>query len=519
MLPLAVIIGIRANAAEADRARNLKLCLQTLKAQDLPSTNFTTILIEQDRAPSIVPEITGLADRYQFAYNAGPYNRGWGFNIGAKLVRGQAEYLLLLDADVMLPHHSLQRMLELLRGGFSAVRPYREARFLDRESMARLVAAWPRLPDESELKGVDFVNPMGLCIAVEAGLYDRIGGHDERFWGWGWEDREFWERLEQHVEVGRLSDRIFHLHHEQSQIKEVWAATNRSLFFESLESRRMVSEEASKGDPGKYRQANGTGAYVVGVEDLADRFGIRARVLAHQRNGKRDAAVEGSDLWFSCSIAEGPGIYTDASVFLERDAIPPSAGGCEGPLVSIVMPTYYRLHTLLNAVDSVRAQTYPNWELILVDNAGDCNYYFADRRIRVIADAEKRGAAYARNCGVKRAAGDFVCFFDDDDVMYRLYLERLVSTFLRHPDAEMVRCGMRKPDGWDNFTYATPECCLRRRYATPTWIPEHGQDQTYFKTIARNNDWSVENGKIVVLGEVLCSAGFDLRGGLRRGDL
>jgi glycosyltransferase involved in cell wall biosynthesis len=183
------------------------------------------------------------------------------------------------------------------------------------------------------------------------------------------------------------------------------------------------------------------------------------------------------------------------------------------------MPTYYRLHTLLDAIDSLRAQTYRNWELILVDNAGDCNYRFADPRIRVVADSEKRGAAYARNCGVKHATGDFVCFFDDDDVMYPLYLERFVSTFLRHPDAEMVRCGMRKPDGWDNFTYATPSCCLRRSYATPTWIPEHGQDQTYFKTIAGNNSWSVENGKIVVLGEVLCAATFDLRGGLRRGDL
>src|ERR1700733_14986521 len=121
MLPLAVIIGIRANAAEADRVRNLRFFLQTLKAQDLPAASFKTILVEQDHAPSIVPAITALADRYQFAYNAGPYNRGWAFNIGAKLVRGQAEYLLFLDADVLLRKDSLRRMLELLRNGFSAV--------------------------------------------------------------------------------------------------------------------------------------------------------------------------------------------------------------------------------------------------------------------------------------------------------------------------------------------------------------------------------------------------------------
>src|SRR6185369_8882371 len=152
MLPLAVIIGIRANAAEPDRARNLRLCLETLRAQDLASTEFQIVLIEQDHAPWMVPAVTGLADRYQFAYNAGPYNRGWAFNIGAKLVRGQAEYLFFLDADVLLKRDSLRQLLETLRGGFAAVRPYREALFLDRESMASLVAAWPEIPGDSELR-------------------------------------------------------------------------------------------------------------------------------------------------------------------------------------------------------------------------------------------------------------------------------------------------------------------------------------------------------------------------------
>ena len=61
MLPLAVIIGIRANAAEPDRARNLRLCLETLRAQDLASTEFQIVLIEQDHAPWMVPALTGLA--------------------------------------------------------------------------------------------------------------------------------------------------------------------------------------------------------------------------------------------------------------------------------------------------------------------------------------------------------------------------------------------------------------------------------------------------------------------------
>jgi glycosyltransferase involved in cell wall biosynthesis len=510
MLPLAVIIGIRANRAELDRQRNLRLCIERLREQDLASTEFQIILIEQDHAPQLPRGMIEQADGYQFAYNAGPYNRGWAFNIGAKLVRGAADYLLFLDADVLLQCNCLRRLLELLRGGYAAVRPFNEVTYLDRESTERLAGNWPLRTEATDVNGRSFVNPMGLSIAVEAGLYDRMGGYDERFRGWGWEDREFWERLEHNTEIARMADRILHLHHEHSQVKEVWAAGNQALFFESLESRRTVAEQDSKGDVEKYQKEHGN--------DLAAQF-PNARIRMGDRDGAETFQPNGHPCWFSCSIATGPGTYADMAVFMDCEPFLPEIGKPARPLVSVVMPTYYRLHTLLKAVDSLRSQTYSHWELILVDNAGDGNYYFADPRIRVFADAAQRGAAYARNSGLRRVAGDFVCFFDDDDIMYPRYLEQLVSTFIAHPEAGMVRCGIRKADGWDNFSYATPACSLRSEYATPTWIAEHGQDQTYFKTIAQQHGWSVENGRIIVLGEVLCSVGFDMRGGLRRGDL
>src|SRR6266540_267618 len=194
-VPLAVIVGIRANSAELDRVRNVRLCLEALRTQD--SNEFQVLLIEQDQAPQLTPDITRLAHRYQFAYNAGPYNRGWAFNIGARLA--DAEYLLLLDADVLLPRDSVRRTLALLRNGNPAVRPYTEVLFLDDPSTERVA----RNGSKPDLTGELFINPMGLSIAIDAALYDRIGGHDERFWGWGWEDREFWERLERNTEIAR----------------------------------------------------------------------------------------------------------------------------------------------------------------------------------------------------------------------------------------------------------------------------------------------------------------------------
>jgi hypothetical protein len=73
-------------------------------------------------------------------------------------------------------------------------------------------------------------------------------------------------------------------------------------------------------------------------------------------------------------------------------------------------------------------------------------------------------------------------------------------------------------DGTVNYSYATPECCIRRPYATPTW-PDRGpaQDQAYFTALVGRQGWSEAGGDIVVLHEALCRANSDPRGGLRSG--
>jgi hypothetical protein len=115
--------------------------------------------------------------------------------------------------------------------------------------------------------------------------------------------------------------------------------------------------------------------------------------------------------------------------------------------------------------------------------------------------------------------GDLVCFFDDDDDMFPTYLERMARAFEEHPSAGMVRCGMYRGDGQINFTFATPVCCLRREYATPTWQAVGRQDLQYYQGIAQANGWSEEHGDIVLVPEILVRARSDPRGGLRGGRL
>jgi hypothetical protein len=101
--------------------------------------------------------------------------------------------------------------------------------------------------------------------------------------------------------------------------------------------------------------------------------------------------------------------------------------------------------------------------------------------------------------------------------MFPVYLERMVSAFREHPRAKMVRCGMVVSDGTTNFTYATPECMLRREFATATWPDQPSQDQIYFGDIVAAHGWSERDGDIVVVPAALCRANADPRGGLRSG--
>jgi glycosyltransferase involved in cell wall biosynthesis len=185
---------------------------------------------------------------------------------------------------------------------------------------------------------------------------------------------------------------------------------------------------------------------------------------------------------------------------------------------SIIMPTFHRRHRLAETVATVLAQTYSHWELIIIDNAGDCGLRFADPRVSLHLHADKASAAFARNQGLRYASGDLVCFFDDDDDMFPSYLEQFARAFTAHPAAQMVCCGMILRAGRVNYSFATPEVCLRRVHATATWREDGpGQDQRYFRRIVADHGWKKGSREIVTLQMPLCRANRDPRGGLRAG--
>ena len=118
------------------------------------------------------------------------------------------------------------------------------------------------------------------------------------------------------------------------------------------------------------------------------------------------------------------------------------------PLVSVVMPFLDGIRFLPEAIDSVVTQTYPEWELLLVDDGSTDGSSALARdfargrpdRIRYLEHAghANRGKSTSRNLGIAQARGELLAFLDADDVFLPDKLSRQVALLREHDDAVMV---------------------------------------------------------------------------------
>lgn len=124
------------------------------------------------------------------------------------------------------------------------------------------------------------------------------------------------------------------------------------------------------------------------------------------------------------------------------------------PKVSVIMATYNCLETLPAALDSIRDQTYPNWELVVCDDGStDGTWEFLQSagedpayHLVLLRNPENRKLAYSLNRCLPVASGELIARMDGDDISDPTRLARQVQFLREHPQCDLVGTGMRRFD-------------------------------------------------------------------------
>lgn len=118
-------------------------------------------------------------------------------------------------------------------------------------------------------------------------------------------------------------------------------------------------------------------------------------------------------------------------------------------MITIVVPIFNVEKYLQRCLKSIQAQTYTDFEVILVDDGSTDgsseiakHYSMIDKRFRYVYQVNN-GQGSARNRGIHMANGDFLCFVDSDDFVHSQYLELLYKTALEN-DAQIASCGVER---------------------------------------------------------------------------
>src|ERR1041385_97100 len=118
----------------------------------------------------------------------------------------------------------------------------------------------------------------------------------------------------------------------------------------------------------------------------------------------------------------------------------------KSPKVSIIMPTYNRAKYIVDTIESIRSQTYQNWELIIVDDGSEDNTeelinQIKDGRIKFYKAGRIGKVGKIKNIGLEKANGELIAFIDSDDLWAPTKLETQVAVFDEYPEAGFCLTG------------------------------------------------------------------------------
>lgn len=204
----------------------------------------------------------------------------------------------------------------------------------------------------------------------------------------------------------------------------------------------------------------------------------------------------------------------------------------ENELVSIITPMYNGAKYVSETIESVLAQTYTDWEMLIVNDGSKDNgpeivekYAKKDSRIRLI-NQENGGSANARNHGIREARGRYIALLDSDDVWESDFLEEQLK-FMKENNAELVYSSHKRIDengkeclrpyivkgsiGYKDLLRTCSISCLTGLYDTKTWgkiylreeLNSLRDDYVYWLTIIKKTGIAYGNEKVLASYRIL----------------
>lgn len=357
-------------------------CLDSVMAQE--GVNLECLVVDDDSTDDTEQITNEYAERDgRFTYVKTPYNLklSGARNYGAKMANGRN--LIFLDADDMLAPGAVALLNNALHGDPFIHIAYGHLDTVRDDGGDRKRNDWP-FEAFSWFGQMSHLNQLPYCSMMRRRVWESVGGYRDR--DWRAEDASFWCRA---TSFGFKAAKV----------------TDKSTLIYRIRGNSKSAQERSAG----HSDGDWTAFFPWRIAGTVDdgRQAVRAGTMPH-----RDLVPGG---------AQGRSPDGCWPIWSHHD-----------PLVSIIIPVGPgHAHYLIDALDSVQAQTFPFWEAIVVDNTltGAVTAVLPPPWAKVIVES-KPGIAYARNAGLFSSRAPLVLFLDADDMLTPNALHDLVGKYI-----------------------------------------------------------------------------------------
>ncbi|MHB1231978.1 MAG: glycosyltransferase [Burkholderiales bacterium] len=328
-------------------------------------------------------------------------------NAGIRAARGK--YILPLDADDGLHPDYLKETVAVLEN-----HPDYAIVYVDEKNFGN--ATHIHKKGQSSLAALMFANVHDYCSLYRKEVWKQVGGYSPAMY-LGGEDWNFW------LSAAALNFKSFHLPYPLF----LYRNRENTMVAETLANIKEVWSHIVFHHIGLYREEHRQEAQAA------------LEAMAPQNKVKLEKALQKHRLNTLLLT------FSRLAAGIEHNGAP--AGQ---PLVSVIVPTHNRPDLLMRALRSIKAQSYPNIEIVVVNDAGVdveniINWLGKDANITSVRHGKNRGLAAARNTGLRVARGDIITYLDDDDIFLPDHVATVVDALQKtdkpfvYTDTEYVR--------------------------------------------------------------------------------